>query len=90
MLEERTAKCFDFSRATCVMSIMGFIRQQEENLAVKLLQWQYQRMNRIPPDDAATRQQAGKVVDDAHRIAREKGRNVLTIIRELVDDLKRK
>ncbi len=69
---------------------MGFIRQQEENLAVKLLKWQYQRMGRVPPDDGAARQQAGRIVDDAHRIAKEKGRNVISIIRELVGELKRK
>ena len=70
--------------------MMGFIRQQEENLAVKLLKWQYQRLHRMPPDDASVRQQAARVVDEAHRIAKEKGRNVLTIIRELIDDLRRK
>ena len=69
---------------------MGFIRQQEENLAAKLLRWQYQRMNRIPPDGAVVKQQASKIVDDAHRIAKEKGRNVVAIIRELVDDLRKK
>lgn len=69
---------------------MGFIRQQEENLAIKLLKWQYQRMNRVLPDDVALRQNARKIVDDAHRIGKEKGRNVISIIRELVDDLKRR
>ena len=69
---------------------MGFIRQQEENLAVKLLRWQYQRMNRSLPDDEAIRRHAGQIVDDAHRIGKEKGRSVVAIVRELVADLKRK
>ena len=69
---------------------MGFIRQQEENLAIKLLKWQYQRMSRVLPDDVVLRQHARKIVDDAHRIGKEKGRNVISIIRELADDLKRK
>jgi hypothetical protein len=69
---------------------MGFIRQQEENLAIKLLKWQYQRMNYPQPEDAVIEQHASKIVDDAHRIAREKGRNVLAIIKELINDLKRK
>lgn len=69
---------------------MGFIRQQEENLAAKLLKWQYQRLNRVLPGDAVVKQHASKIVDDAHRIAKEKGRNVLAIIKELVEDLKKK
>jgi len=69
---------------------MGFIRQQEENLAIKLLKWQYQRENRLPPDDAALHRHAASIIDDAHRIAKEKGRNVLTIIKELVEDIKRR
>lgn len=69
---------------------MGFIRQQEENLAIRLLKWQYQRMNRELPGDAVVRLHASKIVDDAHRIGKEKGRNVIAIIKELVDDLRRK
>jgi len=69
---------------------MGFIRQQEENLAIKLLKWQYQRMNYSQPEDAVLERHASKIVDDAHRIGREKGRNVLGIIKELISDLKRK
>ena len=34
-------------------------------------------------------QQAGKIVDDAHRIARERGSNVFSIIKELASDLKK-
>jgi hypothetical protein len=29
-------------------------------------------------------------VDDAHRIAHERGRNVMTIMKELVEDLRKK
>ena len=69
---------------------MGFIRDQEEKLAVKLLKWHYQRSGRRIPDDATVAGHARQVVDDAHRIAKERGRSVVTIIRELIDDLKRK
>jgi len=34
--------------------------------------------------------QAGKIVDDAHRIARERGGNIISIIKKLVNDLKKK
>lgn len=34
--------------------------------------------------------QAAKLVNDAHRIARERGRNVISIMKDLVEDLKKK
>ncbi|MCD4763244.1 MAG: hypothetical protein K8R28_04380 [Desulfobacterales bacterium] len=69
---------------------MGFIRRQEIQLAIKFLVWQYQKANIPIPEHSAIEQQAGKIVDDAHRIARERGSNVLSIIKELASDLKKK
>lgn len=69
---------------------MGFIRQQEEKLAVRLLTWRYQKMNIAIPAVPELDRQAAKLVDEAHKIARERGRNVISIIKDLVDDLKRK
>jgi BMFP domain-containing protein YqiC len=69
---------------------MGFIRQQEQRLALRLLTWQYQRMNIALPDQTELETRAAKLVEDAHHIARERGRNVMTIIKELVQDLKKK
>ncbi len=69
---------------------MGFIRQQEEKLAVRLLTWRYQKMNITVPPMPEMERQAANLVDDAHKIARERGRNVISIMKDLVDDLKRK
>jgi len=69
---------------------MGFFRKQENELALKLLKWQYNRLSLPLPDDASLKKHAEKLVDDAHKIAREKGRNVFGIMKELVNDLKRK
>ncbi len=69
---------------------MGFIRQQEERLAVRLLTWQYQRMNLPVPSLEELESQARKLVDDAHCIARERGRNVISILKEMVVDLTKK
>ena len=69
---------------------MGFIRQQEEKMAVRLLTWRYQKMNITVPAMSELERQAAKLVDDAHSIARERGRNVISIMKDLVDDLKRK
>ena len=69
---------------------MGFFRKQENELALKLLKWQYHRLNLQLPDDISLKRHAVKLVDDAHRIAVEKGRNVFGIIKELINDLKKK
>jgi hypothetical protein len=68
--------------------VKGFVRRQEERLAIRLLAWQYQRMNLPLPNMRELELQAGKLVDDAHRIARERGRNVMSIIKELIADIK--
>ncbi len=68
---------------------MGFIRRQEIQLAIKFLVWQYQKANFSVPEHSTLEQQAGKIVDDAHRIARERGSNVFSIIKELASDLKK-
>jgi len=68
---------------------MGFLRRQEERLASRFLVWKYQRMNLAVPASSKLESQAGKIVDDAHRIARQTGGNVISIIKELIEDLKR-
>lgn len=69
---------------------MGFIRRQEERLAVRYLQWQHEKQKMPPPPLAELERQAEKIVDEAHRIGRERGSNVLAIIKELIEDLKKK
>ena len=69
---------------------MGFIRQQEERLAIRLLIWQYQRMNISVPAIEELEHQAANLVEDAHRIARETGRNVMSILKEMIADIKNK
>ncbi len=69
---------------------MSFFRQQEKRLALRLLIWQYQRMNIPVPSMEELQQQAARLVDDAHRIARERGRNVISILKEMIGDLKQK
>jgi len=69
---------------------VGFIRQQEKRLAVRLLIWQYQRLNIPIPVMEELEKQAARFVEDAHRIARERGRNVISILKEMVGDLAKK
>jgi len=59
-------------------------------LAIRFLVWKYQRMNLVVPAISNLQIQAGKIVDDAHRIARERGGHIISIIKELVNDFKNK
>ena len=56
---------------------------------MRLLAWQYQRMNLPLPHADELARLAAKLVDDAHGIAAHRGRNVVAIIKELVDDIKK-
>ena len=69
---------------------MGFIRRQEERLAIRLLTWQYQRINMPVPAMKELEIRAARLVDDAHKIARERGRNVAAILKELIADVRKR
>jgi hypothetical protein len=68
---------------------MGFIRRQEEQLVIRFLVWKYQRMNLRVPALSELQDQVSKFVDEAHLIARKTGRNVASIIKEMIEDLKK-
>jgi len=69
---------------------MGFFRQQEEKIAMRFLTWQYQKLETPVPDDAQLARQAARIVEEAHQIARERGSNVISIMKDLISDLKKK
>ena len=68
---------------------MGFIRDQEERLAVGLLTAKYQKKNLPVPDISELKRQAAGIVDEAHGIARERGKNVLSIVKDMAKELSR-
>jgi hypothetical protein len=68
---------------------VGFIRQQEERLAVRLLIWQYQRTKIPAPAMEELEKQAARFVEEAHQIARDRGRNVMSILKEMITDMKK-
>jgi len=51
-------------------SMIGFIRQQEQKLAVRLLAWHYEKNAMVIPPPSELSQQAERLVNDAHNIAR--------------------
>jgi hypothetical protein len=68
---------------------MGFIRRQEEQLVIRFLVWKHQRGNLRVPAFSELQYQARKFVDEAHHIAHKTGRNVVSIIKEMIEDLKK-
>jgi hypothetical protein len=71
-------------------AIMGFFRTQEEKLAARFLRWQYEKQKRPLPTETEVLRQAVRIVDDAHRIAKDRGGNLLDIMKELVQDFFKK
>lgn len=68
---------------------MGFWRQQEEKMAARLLQWHFQRQGEKEPEGENLARMASDLVSKAHQVAKKRGQNVVVIIKELVDDLRR-
>lgn len=69
--------------------MIGFIRQQEQKLAMRLLIWHYEKNAMVLPPPSELSQQAECLVNDAHHIARERGHNVMSIVKELVANIKK-
>ncbi|MDJ0722080.1 MAG: hypothetical protein QNJ04_10630 [Desulfobacterales bacterium] len=68
---------------------MGFWRQQEEKMAARLLQWHFQRQGEKAPEGTSLERMASDLVSKAHEVAKKRGQNVMVIIKELVEDLRR-
>ncbi|MFP4477278.1 MAG: hypothetical protein ACLFOY_17075 [Desulfatibacillaceae bacterium] len=66
---------------------MGFIRRQEVRLAMRYIGRQYDKSGASSPPEAELRARAEQLVDDAHRVARQSGRNFGSILKDLVADI---
>lgn len=69
---------------------MGFLKNQQVRAAIRLLAWQYERNGQPLPEKTLLEGHARQLVDDAHRIARERGGNVLSILKEMVKEIRRR
>jgi hypothetical protein len=67
---------------------MGFLYKQQVTAAVRLLAWQYTRSGRPLPEQTLLERQARQLVDDAHRIARKRGGNLFSILKEMAADIR--
>lgn len=68
---------------------MGFFKKQEEQMALRYLRWHYTRSGQSEPPSEILNRKAAEIVNDAHRIAKERGRNVLFILKEMLENLKK-
>ena len=68
---------------------IGFIRKQEVALGKKLLIWKYEKSGTALPDETILSAHAEKIVNDAHIIAKESGRDVLEIMKDKIKDIKK-
>ena len=68
---------------------MGFVRRQQERLARHFLVRRLEKLGRPLPEEDVLRREARRLVDDAGRIASQTGRNLLSILQDLVRDLRR-
>lgn len=66
---------------------MGFIRRQEEKMAARLIQWHLTQKTLPPLSPEELAQKSSTLVDEAHRVARHRGKNVLTIMKDMVADV---
>jgi hypothetical protein len=51
---------------------------------MRFLNWQYRKLDQPVPDDAELARQAAKIVEEAHQIARKRGSNVISIMKDLI------
>lgn len=63
---------------------MGLIRKQEEKFALKLLEWRYKQQQMPVPEKDVLRQHAADIVSQAHAIARQRGGNVIAILKDMI------
>jgi hypothetical protein len=71
-------------------SNVGFLKNQQVKMAIRLLAWQIEKSGQPLPEKALLERHARQLVEDAHRIARERGGNVLSILKEMAETARRK
>ena len=69
---------------------MGFLKNQEIKLATRLLAWQYEKSGNPLPEAAQLNEKARQLVADAHHIARQRGGNVLAILKQMASEATRR
>ena len=72
-----------------ILGKIGFVRNKEIAFAKRLLVWKYEKSGTALPDEEALSAHAEKVVDEAHRIAKKSGNNILDILKDSAKEFKK-
>ncbi|XPS86233.1 hypothetical protein Dvar_42510 [Desulfosarcina variabilis str. Montpellier] len=65
---------------------MGFLKNQQVKMATRLLAWQYEKSGSPLPEARQLNERARQLVEDAHRIARARGGNVIAILKQMASE----
>lgn len=68
---------------------MTFWQRQKTRAAMGFLRWRIQKNGQPMPNEAELERQADRLVAEAQCIARRTGKNFMTILKELINDLKK-
>jgi hypothetical protein len=68
---------------------MSFWQRQQVGAATRYLRWQYEKKGVPVPEEKELARQAAALVDQAQSIAQRTGKNVLGIIKDLINDFKK-
>jgi hypothetical protein len=63
-------------------SLLKHIRQSELRLAKSILRWKLQKEGSPPPDNGDLDAAASRLLDEARKIAKKRGMNLLDILKE--------
>jgi hypothetical protein len=63
-------------------SFLSHLRQSELKLARSILRWKFQKEGRPPPKNGELDAAASRLLDEARKIARQRGKNLLDILKE--------
>lgn len=68
---------------------MGIFKRQEAQMALRYLKWHYSKSGQSMPSPEFLNRRADEIVNEAHRIAGQRGRNVLFILKDMLEQLKK-
>jgi hypothetical protein len=63
-------------------SLLDYIRQSELRLAKSILRWKLQKEGSPPPNNSDLDAAASRLLDEAREIAKQRGMNLLDILKE--------
>lgn len=67
---------------TLANSFLSRFRQSELRLTKSILRWKFQKEGRPPPENGELDAAASRLLDEARKIARKRGKSLLDVLKE--------